>query len=295
MNDSLNEFYYWGTILVISTLIATFFRRLDYLILPGHHESIRNVLFKWWVFISDLKVIDLPRKMAKGFIFFEQYFFGNKIKSIRWFLRTFILSALLTSSAILIGEFVMHATRKYTVLEIVNSSAFWLFKHDLKFLIPINYILDTATITITYFILIYFCKNQNSFIRSIIIIMDILIAFFLGSICYTLGHYFEFGYLSLYVNISTYYNGLINFNSILDAYIGNFFFANTTFIPTSIYLSILFFLVVSLAAYRISNFILLYILQLAIETDKNIFFYTGTLLSLLTILISILIRILQLL
>ena len=124
------------------------------------------------------------------------------------------------------------------------------------------------------------------------ICVDFVIAVILGTTCYIAGIFIEFNILNFKSGIETYFSSFTAFHNIPDYNVGNFFYANSTLVPTTIYLLILLFLVLSVLAYNITQFILLQLIGLGVEKKESVFFHTGNFLSLLNIVIQCITKVL---
>ena len=266
---------------------------LDKLLRPHQAEKLRKKLEVWWKVIEGLKIRDLTKVMANYFLSLMKFLFGNKNQKVNFGLRTLIFSCIWTIIAIFLGELYKNTvvSNHYSTgfFENITYSFAWIFSHKLQFLLPINYILDTLTIVVTFYFVVHIAKAKNNLMRIAYIFLDVMIAFILGAICFILGDYIEFSFFEPHEKYLLYLSGFKEFSSFPDYAIGNFFYANSTFAPTFIYLTILACLSVSLIVFKLVKMILKHLFHLTLETDKSIFYHTGNFFALINIIVQLLI------
>ena len=212
--------------------------------------------------------------------------FGPPLR-IRWWIVTFTLSSGLTVGAIFLGEFAYSKSSS-----VFRSGDFFgpegdpswpsggwrilLLEHNLWAVIPVNYVLDAATLLATVSLACRFTIVSSFITRSWILLLDLGIAFVLANLCFEIGAWLEFGrFEHPYQFVRT------AFRREGSDYLqyGNFGLASTTLLPTLAYVAILLVLLLSMAVFHGIRALLLQILELTVETDKSVFFYTGALLG----------------
>lgn len=258
---------------------------LDKMILPRQAETIRDALAHMWFRISDSKVHELDVTMARLFLRTEKALFGDRLISLRMFFVTFLISSSLTIFGLLVGD---------TIYENFQYALYYLRDHRIEVLIPINLLFDLATVLVTVSLVRLFVKYQHSAYRIVFLIVDLSIAVGFAALCFTVSQTAEFS--SSWSNLNfqpiyfEYYYQLMTepyrWTAVQEGadvhFAANFFYANTTLLPTAAYIIILLLLFFSLVVYRLLRICTLQVLELSVDTEKSAFFYTAVLLGILT-------------
>lgn len=298
MTDVVGLLYVAG----VAALLSAAGIGLDKMLLQSQRTSLRDKLTDWWCFIEDFKFPDVVSEMATVFLRIERQLLGRHL-SIRWFLTTFVLSILLTTVTVNFGDYLWFSERSESPLE-ETFAYFWTRKPVGLYLN--NYVLDALTIILTVFILRQVVTTSSVILRVIWLLIDLILGGLLAFICWEIAHTLEFPKTALFVagtigldrrvgiflayfavvglpNPSPLLFGLVPKLPPLGGELGTFLYSNTTFIPTFAYVSCVLVMIAAIAVFRTSTFIARQVLALSIETEKSVFFYTGTLLGLLGI------------
>lgn len=280
---------------MISSSLAAIGVALDKLILPDQAKLIQNYLSAVWIKIDDMKISDLPKKTATSFLVFERNIFGDpKDKPYKWFLVTLIISLLLTTTAIAIGDIIQSYNPIYQTISF--SNIFASIKGSAPFIVyPFNLICDLLTFYITIFILRKFIATKSAIYRVLLILFDVFIAYIFVLLCFYIPFPSATGGFSasLFNLIDAHETFIIvlenikdfnpyDLNLIVTLFFTSFIYSLTSFIPTIFYLLLLTILTLSYMSFHIAKFIVQQVLRLSVDTDKSVFFYTGTVLGVFT-------------
>ena len=297
-------------VLAILALFASLGAAIDALLLPAQLNNLKEKMEILWVHISDIKVVDYAYETAILAQRLFYFVFGGKHKWGKLAVFSFILSSLVSIITIVSGytlDSYINETLGFTdydlslLDELLISFQISIYEHPIESisLVVTNYLFDFITIIVTMF-LISKLKHSRRVYHVPIIILDATIALIISGLCYTSSEYIVFG---------DSYHGYVYFeNKILDVIITNieniiriiigieyysyweelgsswyFFYSVTTLLPTIIFLSVLFILILSSFSFMVCRFIICHLLALSVEKGKSIFFYTGTFIGLLAV------------
>lgn len=307
-------------VLLVSGAIAAAGILLDRLVLPRQLRVIRVCLWRWWKRIARIEIPDLEDHTIELFFRGLAIIRLDKLFTLKWLVLTVCLSFTLTTISILIGNFLYFGN--------FSESMAYLIKPRFILYFPVNYVFDALTL-VTTFMLLRFIHGKSWWLKLPILCVDALVAIALAIICYTAGnwieypttfHYiYEFGgieeiigtYLALYCQESHVW-GFIEWST-CEAVFGDllrvhfdpsdfttadtatFMFANTTLLPTLLHILLVVVLTISVMSLRFARFVPMQLFALTIHTNKSIFYYSGTFLALVNLLVSGSISVLELL
>ena len=290
----------------LATLITAAGIAIDKLLLDRQKGTLRAKLAEWWVFVDELRFKDIATDAALGLLRLKTLLFGDRLLSLRFVIVAAALSVSVTSAAIVAGDAIWFADRGgiFAALEYFpQRKPMWLYLT--------NFVLDFITLFVTFRLLDIFVR-VNVVAKVGIVTVDFIVALLLAISCWYVGKDLEFPNTSYFVtgdpkfieyNYRQYFGywqktGIVDVETLSFGFIqpwdmhdgewGSFFYANTTFLPTALLALLLFSLTVFFMLYHVIRFVVLQILGLSVETEKSIFFYTGTTMGLVAILLKIL-------
>lgn len=308
-----------GLILIatISTLIAALGAGIDKLLRDSQRNAISERILRWWEQVERIEAPNIVPTMSRWFIQAEQLVFGSRIISVRWIATTIVVSATLTTCAILIGDHV-YTGRSW------SDTLRWFPNYFPIFTLPANYFFDFCTLGLTV-VIMRTITTSGSFKASSLILLDMLMASIFAvsayilifdvltiraiptslsifSCCpldlnvdriqtvfqYYLGDTSEYFWpFRLLDEIPTPMAGAASEGGWFDRHpawkgrMARSWFANTSLIPTIAYLLLLLLIIASTATVKGVRWVLLHLFALDIETDKSIFLYSGVLIGLI--------------
>jgi hypothetical protein len=285
---------------------------LDSFLLPRQKSKLRDRLSEWWVHLVDARIPDLGTFVVVRFFIVVNALFGKKILTTRNIILICAASSAVTSFAILLGDYrswlAYHGSEDWVSFDYLMWRAFQSFPANRpQYIIPINIALDTTTIWITVLLLKRFLDITNWLLRLFIIVADIAIASLLACLCFYVAIQFQktvlpravvsdadltplgyFKYLYFYaatifewlpypfdMNDPKQFGEMLIFGTDAGFLYVAVLYASTTLVPTAIYLIIA---AAALSFSIIGKVIVAFcshVLQLSVDTEKSIFFYTG--------------------
>jgi len=307
-----------GTLLVVAaaTALAGSGIALDRLLLLRQKTLLANWATRWWDYIDDLPIRDVSRDLISVFLGTVYWARGPNWVSKRFIVTSLIFSITLTSVAIVIGEYIYLKDWNQAVFE-----RFLVWRTLILF--AVNYVLDMSTILLTVLIL-RIALSAHWIFRLSLLILDVVLAICLSFLCYGIADamfspvspgMFSGTWEGFGSNLATYlkhfdYLGIIDW-SVIDWTFGDilvlnwthegfhsgnletFLYSSTTLIPSAGYALLLIAILFSLAALHIARFLPLQLLALSVETDKSVFYCTGTLFGLVAIVGKLLIEVVK--
>ena len=287
----------------------------DKLLVPRYRTKLQEMMSAWWIRIDDTPMPDLTISMIDIFLRQKNKLFGRNILSIRWVLVAIMLSAFLTTLSILLGDYLFYKD--------VEETLDYFPKHKPLLVYPINILFDAMTWAITVQLLAI-ALNINGINRWILIVLDLVISLLIAIMCFEIADYAEFpnGANNLFINgIEGLINDFILYLAHYDLYglidwgwfetlfssqqlasisynprtittgdSSAFFFSNTSFLPTLFFLLVLVMGALSMVVIRLTRWVAMYFFELSVDTEKSIFFYTGTLFGVVGMLTKILVE-----
>lgn len=255
---------------------------IDKLLLPAQFTSLKDHLTKWWVKVDDLNLRDLPKGWAVWALKLIQSIYGNKFFSLWFLVKVVLISSIMTVLAMLIGEWWW---RGWDV-DGFNRALSYFPRHKPLIVIPVNIVLDAASILVTFHAMKFMVAKSSNLKRILILSLDVVVAIALIMLCYAVSRGAEYadpswGYFES--NIRSMWGWLLSPHTIPSVDYANVLYSATNIIPSMIYVLLALALSVSLLSVRIVQFGAKQILALSVETEKSIFFYTGTVIGIANI------------
>jgi len=276
---------------------------LDKLLLSHQRERLSNHALKYWIAVEETTIRDIPIAAARIYLSIVRLFVGEKLLSPSGLIRAMLVSVVVTTIVFLTGQFAgFYFAHQMTddpspTLELMQAT-WWAFQtHSHKSVIyPLNVVFDIMTILCTSFLIGYMYRHRGVTKRVPIILLDILIACTLFTVCF----YILFHANNLYAAAGEWRTPAAFFElvktragfgdqSIFDPFwmLPQLAFTTTIFYPTIIFLLVLLVITSMHIFALLTKKIGLQILELSSGNDKSIFFYTGTFLGLLVSVFSL--------
>lgn len=297
----------------LSALVALLGIVVDRFMYEDERDALSEVLLRWWVMVDETRVPDLPRRTCEVILAITERLVGRSRRSIRFATISVLVSACLTATALIIGDSIWSGGFVGGWTYFSNNPRWALY--------PANFLFDLATVLLTLWLVGLMVRvGDASRLGLILFDASLALVLAATMFCVSQSVEFwgdsaaPFGpdgirpeFLKAALQAYwTYWDlvGVISWDwslgkelaSITEGWVGphpfiiqstnwgllaSFLSANTTFIPTLIILLLFVLLIASLTVTRVVRLIALRVLRLDVETEKSVFFYSGTLIGFL--------------
>lgn len=285
-----------GTLAIIFGTFAAIGVALDKVILRRHDSAIKLWLTDRWIALSEIRPSNLPRRTARAYLGFVRRYVGSTYLSLRFVITSISISVFMTTLFFFIGKAIRNA-----ILRMVdpNFGSFWellpgyveMYQLHLNkgFVYPVNAVFDVATIFITTALVARFFFTRHLVRGAVFIVVDIALCCLLFYVC-------------LYIIVSNDLatapqSGLLNFHNHIREQMQNpalfahwlaagVAYSATVFYPTIIYLTVFLLLLMATAVVRTLRAAGLFYTESVVDSEKSVFFVTGTFLGIIAALLK---------
>ena len=242
---------------IVCTLLLKLGTWLDALLLRRHKLALYRSYQQAWIRLDDTTVPNLPQLMAGSTVQALSALVPKSFQLVSVFLISLLLSGVLTTTAVVLGEYIQYPSYAYSISGIIGllttlAEEAVRIPVPIGFLYGVNLLFDGATIVITVHILRTISTAKGPAIFALIV-LDVVLAVLLAILCGAILSYFyhlnsgNYVYGDLFINYfgETYEDSFwahvaLTLEALPEMFKGGTgsaiaIFASTTMIPTGSY------------------------------------------------------------